>query len=77
MINYLDVDNPEGCPTLADLEEAKKNLIEQMRRNLENPIPNLNYTQPCPESLAGLAKLFLIRIKESVIRLFLPKPKKD
>ena len=24
MINYLDVDNPEGCPTLADLEEAKK-----------------------------------------------------
>lgn len=24
MINYLDEDNPEACPTLADLEEAKK-----------------------------------------------------
>ena len=24
MINYLDEDNPGSCPTLADLEEAKK-----------------------------------------------------
>jgi tRNA-specific 2-thiouridylase len=24
MINYLDEENPESCPTLADLEEAKK-----------------------------------------------------
>jgi tRNA-uridine 2-sulfurtransferase len=24
MINYLDEENPENCPTLADLEEAKK-----------------------------------------------------
>jgi tRNA-uridine 2-sulfurtransferase len=24
MINYLDEDHPESCPTLTDLEEAKK-----------------------------------------------------
>ena len=68
--------NKEQLEQLEALEEAKKNLIDQMRKSLENPIPNLNYTQPCPGNLAGLAKLFWIRIKESVIRLFLPKPKK-
>jgi tRNA U34 2-thiouridine synthase MnmA/TrmU len=24
MINYLDEENPESCPTLLDLEEAKR-----------------------------------------------------
>lgn len=40
MINYLDIDNHKSCPTLADLEEAKK-----VAKYLELPLYTFDYRE--------------------------------
>jgi hypothetical protein len=62
--------NDEQIKALEEIEKSKKKLMDIMTSHQESLIQNLNYSQPCPESLIGIARLFLARIKENVMRLF-------